>query len=74
MEDISIEEKAEIFYNHLLKNKIPKVYYDTLKENRRYKNIINHKNYNPRIIEFVTEEYRYGKVDPKDYYEYILKT
>ncbi|MEK6448402.1 restriction endonuclease [Priestia aryabhattai] len=73
MEDISIEEKAEIFYNHLLKNKIPKVYYDTLKENRRYKNIINHKNYNPRIIEFVTEEYRYGKVDPKDYYEYILK-
>lgn len=73
MENISLEEKAEIFYNHLIKNKIPRAYYDVLRSNRKYRDIINHKNYNPRIIEFVTEEYRYKKVDSQDYYQYILK-
>ncbi|MGC7948169.1 restriction endonuclease [Bacillus sp. II_CA] len=73
MENILSEEKAEIFYNHLLKNKIPKVYYDALRVNRKYRSIINHKNYNPRIIEFVTEEYRYSEVDSQGYYQYILK-
>ncbi|PHC48201.1 AAA family ATPase [Bacillus toyonensis] len=73
MENISLEEKAEIFYNHLLKNKIPKAYYNALRVDRKYRNIINHKNYNPRIIEFVTEEYRYSKIDPQGYYKYILK-
>lgn len=73
MENISVEEKAEIFYNHFLKNKIPKVYYDALRVNKQYRRIINHKNYNPRIIEFVTESYSYSKVNPEDYYQYILK-
>ncbi|MGN4740454.1 restriction endonuclease [Bacillus cereus group sp. MYBK227-1] len=73
MENILSEEKAEIFYNHLLKNKIPKAYYDALRVNRKYRSIINHKNYNPRIIEFVTEEYRYSEVDSQGYYQYILK-
>jgi len=73
MDDISAEEKAEIFYNHLSKNKIPKDYYNTLKEGKRYKVVINHKNYNPRIIEYVTEEHRYKTVKAKDYYKYILK-
>ncbi|MGZ9869577.1 nSTAND3 domain-containing NTPase [Priestia endophytica] len=73
MEDISREEKAQIFYNHLLKNKIPKEYYDELKEGLGYKHIILHENYNPRIIEFVTEEYRYRTVSAKEYYNYIMK-
>ncbi|PGD63261.1 AAA family ATPase [Bacillus wiedmannii] len=73
MENISSEEKAEIFYNHLLKNKIPKAYYDALRVDRKYRDIINHKNYNPRIMEFVTEEYRYSKVNSQEYYQYILK-
>jgi len=73
METVSSEEKAHIFYNHLLKNKIPKEYYDSLVKCNRHKDIIRHKNYNPRIIEFVTEEFRYNKVSPKNYYEFILK-
>lgn len=73
MEDTSISEKAEIFYNHLKKNNIPKTYFETLRKNKNYRNIIEHHNYNPRIIEFVTQEHRYNEVNASDYYEYILE-
>ncbi|MFE7062950.1 restriction endonuclease [Sutcliffiella sp. NPDC057660] len=72
IDGISLEEKAEIFYNHLSKNRIPKVYFDELRKDKKYRKIIEHRNYNPRIIEFVTEEYRYSNVSPSDYYNYII--
>lgn len=73
MEAISLDEKAEIFYNHLSRNKIPKPYFDSLKLDKKYKNIIRHGNYNPRIIEYVTQKFRYSKIESEDYYKYILK-
>ncbi|EKN71590.1 AAA ATPase [Neobacillus bataviensis LMG 21833] len=72
IDGISVEEKAEIFYNHLSKNKIPKAYFSELRKDKKYRKIIEHRNYNPRIIEFVTEEYRFSKVSPPDYYNFIL--
>ncbi|PRS73294.1 AAA family ATPase [Bacillus sp. LNXM65] len=72
IDEIFIEEKAEIFYNHLYKNKIPRVYFEQLQKNKKYRKIIEHINYNPRIIEFVTEKYRYSNISPQDYYYYIL--
>lgn len=73
MDDISLKERAEIFYNHLLRNKIPKSYFESLKLDKRYKEIIQHKNYNPRIIEFISQEIRYSEVKPEEYHLYILK-
>lgn len=73
MNDISRGEKTEIFYNHLLRNQIPKPYYEALKYEKKYRHIINHKNYNPRIIEFVTQKHRYSKLAPQDYFDYIFK-
>lgn len=72
IDEIFLEEKAEIFYNHLYKNKIPRIYFEQLQKNKKYRKIIEHINYNPRIIEFVTEKYRYSNVSPQDYYCYIL--
>ncbi|MGG0175200.1 restriction endonuclease [Gottfriedia acidiceleris] len=73
MERISRIEKAEIFYNHLSRNQIPKPYFEALKKDKKYTVIINHNNYNPRIIEFVTQKHRYSKLDPEVYFDYILK-
>lgn len=73
MEAISLREKAEIFYNHLLRNKIPKPYFEAIRLDKEYKKITNHSNYNPRIIEFVTKKYRYSEINPEDYSKYILK-
>lgn len=36
-------------------------------------NIIKHKNYNPRIIEFITKENNYRKISTDDYYEYTIR-
>ncbi len=74
MNEIDKEEKAEIFFNHLLKNKIPKDHYLSIKRNKSYRKIINHRNYNPRIIEYVTHEKRYSKVNADEYSIYVMQT
>ena len=74
MNDITLKEKANIFYNHLLKNKIPIEHYASVRRNRSYISIINHLNYNPRIIEYVTHRKRYSKVNPEVYFEFIMGT
>lgn len=33
---------------------------------------MNHPNYNPRIIEFVSNTHRYSDVSPSDYFDFIL--
>ena len=48
------EVKAEILYNHLFFSNIPKDYINAVLIEKNYKKIINHKNYNPRVIESLT--------------------
>lgn len=73
MNNISLIEKAEIFYNHLIYKCIPKEYYNNIKENKNYLKIVQHNNYTPRIIEHVTYEYNYSKVTPELYFKYIME-
>ncbi|OAM92461.1 Restriction endonuclease [Pelosinus fermentans] len=73
MDDISLIEKAEIFYNHLISKCIPKEYYNNIKENKNYLKIVQHNNYTPRIIEHVTYESNYSKVTPEQYFNYIIE-
>ncbi|HHT7085255.1 TPA: restriction endonuclease [Bacillus cereus] len=74
MNDITFEEKANIFYNHLLKNKIPSDHYASVRRNKNYISIIKHHNYNPRIIEYVTHRKRYSKIEPENYCNFIIET
>ncbi len=66
-------EKAKILYNHMFFNNIPREHFINIKEDKRYLNIVKHKNYNPRIIEYVTKKNRYKSIDSKQYYNYIIK-
>lgn len=65
-------EKAKLFYNHIYFNKLPIDYFNDLKKEQRYINIINHKNYNPRIIEYVTKERNFNNRKAHEYYDYII--
>lgn len=65
-------EKARILYNHLFFNKIEKSYIEEIKKEKRYFNIINHPNYSPRIIEFVTNLNRVSEVPVTEYYSFIV--
>lgn len=54
-------EKAKILYNHLYFSKIPFEYKKEILEDQKYMKIIDHRNYNPRIIEYITNRYNKEK-------------
>lgn len=72
IDGISDIEKAKIFYNHLYFEKVPKSYIDNIIDQKNYLKIIRHKNYNPRLIEYICSAERYETVPSEKYCEYIL--
>ena len=72
MSNISYVEKAKIFYNHLYFGNVPATYRENIICNKNYMKIVKHDNYNPRIVEFVTNKRQYEQVDPSRYAEFIL--
>lgn len=67
-------DKARILYNHIWHSNLPEEYKDVLYYEKRYINIIRHKNFNPRIISFITniERIKKEKVSSNDYWKYII--
>ncbi len=55
MNQLTEYEKAQILYNHLWFGDLLPAYIDEIYEEKRYRAIINHKNFNPRTIEFITD-------------------
>lgn len=64
--------KAEILYNHLWFSSLPESYIDAIYKSKRYRNIIKHKNFNPRLIEFITNINNVADIEPSNYWDYIL--
>lgn len=73
MNNLSQEERAKILYNHLAFSGIPDGYFESIRLDRKYRYIISHRNYNPRIIEFVCNPNHYSKIPPSQFFEYIMK-
>lgn len=72
MNNLSIENKGMIFFNHLYFKDIPREYYNNITVNKAYQRIVRHVNYCPRIIEFVTKKKHYESVSPENYANYLL--
>ena len=49
----SLKNKAEILLNHLYFSEIEKEFLKNLKDNKKYRDIVRHRNFNPRLIEFM---------------------
>lgn len=73
MNNLSGEEKAKILYNHLAFSGIPDEYFENIRTMQRYRDIIFHRNYNPRIIWFVCSPSRYRDVPSEQFYGFIQK-
>lgn len=69
-------EKALILYNHLYKLKNSSDAYETLfkqiVKDQFYEELIDHKNYNPRIIQFITDYHELPDSHEFNYQEFIL--
>lgn len=73
MNAISNIEKAKILYNHLYFNNTQPQYFNAIREEYKYRKIILHPNYNPRLIEFICNPNRYIGVNANEYYNFITR-
>jgi energy-coupling factor transporter ATP-binding protein EcfA2 len=72
LQDYSTYEKALILYNHIYFKEVREDLYDCILTEKFYKKIIQHKNYTPRIIEFITDSSRIEKLNSETYIQFIL--
>lgn len=72
VKDYTEIEKAKILYRRL-KYDVPTKFYADLLKSKRYKNIINHPNYNPRLIENICSRKFYEKIPSGMYYRKCME-
>ena len=66
-------EKARIFYNHITFNGMDNAYYVEIQKEKRYRKIVKHPNYTPRIMEFICNPMRYKDLEPTEYYDFVMR-
>lgn len=59
--------KARILYNHLLVSQTPMAHISVLIKSGEMPKIVDHKNYSPRIIEWMTDETRIRNITSEEY-------
>ena len=74
IESLSMIDKAYILYNHIWNSSITKDYEDEIYKDKRYKEIINHPNYSPRLISFITSPNKLANINSSEYWGYIINT
>jgi len=65
--------RAQILYNHLHFSKLPRAHLEALVAKRGYVQIVDHENYNPRLIEYLTDSAWIGDIPPTDYLKLFLR-
>lgn len=71
--ELSMVDKAMIFYNHLYFNEVSDKNIAEIKKNKNYRRIVEYPNYSPRIIEYVTEERDRSSDEFDSYYNYVIR-
>lgn len=61
-------DRARILYNHIWHSNLSAEYIDAIYEKKRYKDIIRHRNYNPRLIQFITDSERLTNCEATKYW------
>lgn len=65
--------RAQILYNHLHFSKLPRTHLEALVAKRGYVQIVDHENYNPRLIEYLTDSAWTGDIASTDYLELFVR-
>ncbi|NQY21453.1 MAG: hypothetical protein HRT40_09115, partial [Campylobacteraceae bacterium] len=71
---LSEHDKAYLLYNHIWYSNLNEEYIDQIYIDKRYREIIDHRNFSPRLIEFITDIEKINKnnISPEDFWAYIL--
>lgn len=71
LSDYSKYEKAKILYNHLYFNEVREHLYNNILHEKFYNRIIEHTNYMPRLMEFITDKSRINDFSASEYKQFI---
>lgn len=74
VKNLDLVDKAKVLYNHLWFSGLPETFKECIWKDKRYKLIISHKNYNPRLISFITDYDKISHLEPENYWEYIIES
>lgn len=67
-------EKARILYNHLYYSKFSANYIDEILQDNFFYKLIDHRNYSPRIIEWMTSQQYVRHIPAEEYGTYFMRT
>lgn len=71
---LSALDKAQILYNHVWFSGLSNEYIDVIHSNENYLGIVKHKNFNPRLISYITDPYRLKSIDSQEYWKFITNS
>lgn len=74
LESLTQLDRARILYSHMWHSDLPDAYIEEIYKGHRYRKIIAHPNFNPRIIEYVTDYQRVDGVDPDKFWDHLHST
>lgn len=74
LDSLTQMDKARILYNHIWHSELHKEQIEELYKDKRYRAIINHANYNPRLIEFITDSSNISQNCHLNFWEFISET
>ncbi len=74
IDNLTTVNKAEILYNHIYFSDLAENIYINFFRNKNYRKIINHKNFNPRIIEFITDNKKLKNFNDVTYWNHVMNS
>ncbi|TKB23852.1 hypothetical protein FCL47_20440 [Desulfopila sp. IMCC35006] len=71
---LSYFDKAKILYNHIWFSDLSEQFIEQLYFDKRYRIIIKHHNFNPRLISFITDTHKISNLTSSEYWPFIYNT
>jgi uridine kinase len=71
IKSLSEIDKAMILYNHIFHSGMSADRVEQLYQNRRYRLVISHRNYNPRLINYITDPVRLENLPAENYWQHV---
>lgn len=71
IESLTELDKGQILYNHIWHSNLEKPFVDQIYVGKRYRRIISHRNFNPRLVSYITDSVRLEAIDSGAYWNYI---
>jgi len=74
IDSLSLMDKGRILYSHIWHGSLGSEHIDEIYINKRYATISKHRNFNPRLIAFITDFQKVGNISAEKYWSYIEDT